>query len=55
MSIPWSPSGHKLLGMLPGVGTRGVLPMPSTTVTAFVLLAGLLLHVRGLFAPFGKK
>ena len=44
-----------LLGVLPGVVTRaGVLAMASTTVTAFVLLAGLLLYVRGLFAPFGN-
>ena len=54
--VLWMPADNgTLLGMLPGVGTRGMLPMPSTTVTAFVLLAGLLLYVRGLFAPFGKK
>jgi hypothetical protein len=33
----------------------GVLPIPSPTVAALVLFAGLLLYVRGLFAPFGKE
>ena len=41
----------------PRVGgfTTGLVPMPSTTMGAVVLAAGLVLYVAGLFAPFRDR